>query len=289
MVIAIIAILAAMLLPALAAAKQKAMRVACMNNLKQIGVGLFVYSSDNSDYFPASGWKSGGNPWEGYEACRYTGSGQDVATGTITEGPYGFGTLFFTKAIPNGQTFYCPALKDGQYIYDTYNEPGWPWPAIPPDFPTKFPGANPYVRCSYNYYPQAKATETISGSYGTFTVPAITYQTITFTSPHAGDPPEKPISVVRPPKTSAIDPAKSMSVDNLLKYANLNHKTGTKSAGVNVLFGDGHVKFVSVRGNDKKGSYLPFDPNLWDPNSGNGSGPGNDPQAFRIIVNGFQP
>ena len=51
-VIAIIAILAGMLLPALAAAREKARRSACMNNINQMSKGLESYCGDYGQYFP---------------------------------------------------------------------------------------------------------------------------------------------------------------------------------------------------------------------------------------------
>lgn len=64
-VIAIIAILAGMLLPALAAAREKARRTACLNNLNQYAKGLQSYCGDYNEYFPS--WAASG----GATGCAY--------------------------------------------------------------------------------------------------------------------------------------------------------------------------------------------------------------------------
>jgi hypothetical protein len=242
-------------------------------------VGVFVYASDNNDFMPQNSWKDcggTGNPWQTYEICRCPG----VPSTVINEGTYGLGLLYFTKAIPNGHVFYCPSLKSGDYIYDDYNGPGYPWPAIPVGYAL----ANPYVRAAYDFYPQSKKLESVTGPLATYNLPILMQAAskVTLISPNAGDPPELPINLPVPMKTTEVDPNKSMSADVLQTFPTINHKVSGQPGGVNALFGDTHAKFETVRGNNKKGSGLPFDPNLW-------AGPGNDPVSFRVIMNGFTP
>ena len=65
--IAIIAFLASMLLPALAKAKQKAQRISCLNNLKEIGTAYRLWAGDNGDVPPAQ-QSASLNGWKDYNA-----------------------------------------------------------------------------------------------------------------------------------------------------------------------------------------------------------------------------
>ena len=67
-VIAIISVLASMLLPALAKAKSKAQKIKCLNNVRQIGLGLTLYAGDSHETFPGStAWPGDQRIWVMYK------------------------------------------------------------------------------------------------------------------------------------------------------------------------------------------------------------------------------
>jgi prepilin-type N-terminal cleavage/methylation domain-containing protein len=80
-VIAIIAILAAMLLPALARAKETARKIGCTNNLKELGLSLILYADENEGLYPVRGGAN--NRWttalfDGYRDLRLLKCPSDV-------------------------------------------------------------------------------------------------------------------------------------------------------------------------------------------------------------------
>jgi len=107
-VIAIIAILAAMLLPALARAKAKAQRIYCINNLKQVAVACKLYADDNSGRIASAYPTFGGfqSSWCGGNAETGGLPGSYMYGGADPTGIQG-GTLWpYTKAL---KLYHCPA------------------------------------------------------------------------------------------------------------------------------------------------------------------------------------
>jgi prepilin-type processing-associated H-X9-DG protein len=118
-VIAIIAILAALLLPALASAKQKALRTGCLNDLRQLQLCYQMYVNDNDNYLPpnqvTSGTASTANSWVGASAAQFDTTTTNLQSGLL----YQYNTSV--------QIYRCPA--DIKVISPGAHDP--PGPPIP--------------------------------------------------------------------------------------------------------------------------------------------------------------
>jgi prepilin-type N-terminal cleavage/methylation domain-containing protein/prepilin-type processing-associated H-X9-DG protein len=102
-VIAIIGILAGMLLPVLSRAKERAHRVGCLNNQRQLGMAWEVYAGDANDRVPINDWETTGSFARSPSNSWVIGNAVlDADPGTITSG-----SLF--NYVKNANVYCCPA------------------------------------------------------------------------------------------------------------------------------------------------------------------------------------
>ena len=167
-VIAIIAILAAMLLPALASAKEKAKRTECMNGLRQMYLGCTIYASDSDDWYPIwGGMKSPLNNrtknvidlsnyirWVVFTDTGFTGTqgshiSQDAATVYAQLANFdNLGYLYPAKLVGDGRILFDPSYPQGSPLsIDNYSAGGNLSYASPPV------NGSLGLRCSYTYNP----------------------------------------------------------------------------------------------------------------------------------------
>jgi prepilin-type N-terminal cleavage/methylation domain-containing protein/prepilin-type processing-associated H-X9-DG protein len=102
-VIAIIAILVALLLPALSRARQHAQRIACAANLRQIGMAYSMYANANRGTIPVWAGNAGGTGWQGL--------GQMSANVSAYFMPFAQSYIDKNIGLPGPRIVYCPAQQ----------------------------------------------------------------------------------------------------------------------------------------------------------------------------------
>ncbi len=118
-VIAIIAILAAMLLPALAKAKQRAHRISCLNNLKQVSIFAQMYTDESEDRFPeALSTSPGASAWNAADKATNFWATKIVGTTAVSSNFFRCPTLTGIRT-DNGLTWQWAFNFD--YIGYAYN------------------------------------------------------------------------------------------------------------------------------------------------------------------------
>jgi prepilin-type N-terminal cleavage/methylation domain-containing protein len=253
-VIAIIAILAGLLLPALTTAKNKANRISCTNNLRQLGLGVSAYADGYGDKLPPADFNPEKDPASGPWQSYYLFNASPLKAAD-TRSPLNLAYLYTEKLITSPPSFYDPGLRHPDSIpirleMKFYSSSSIPWP---------MGSTEGNVRGNYMYYPQSD-------------------------KPAKANPPEaeKDWTLVAA-KASQLVAQRCLITDLIYTLRTRPHTTSRNPTGINALWGDVHVSFSTTK--------AAFDASLWD--NGNdqltSQNPGDNPKKFRTIVSLLRP
>jgi prepilin-type N-terminal cleavage/methylation domain-containing protein len=226
-VISIIAILMAVLLPAVQKAREGARRAVCAGQCRQIGVAMTTYTVDYENMLPYYGWsdwvpgkpdpeKDEIHPYAVYRGDKAPYMGPPLV-------PMRLACLYAKKAIANAKVFYCPSNQDNWAKYKSYVNPAPPntsheWGTLNQQYNVES-GSNQWVRVGYEYFPidPTVKKEIVGGSY----VPKYTAR-----------------------RFDRLDPRMPYLTDLIWTKEKISH-TRQNRCGINVLFKDTHVIFCN--------------------------------------------
>jgi len=141
-VIGIIALLIAILLPALGKAREASQKTVCLSNLRQLGTAMQLYATEYKDFIPI-GYMS-------QKQFSYVVNWNNANGARVSQ----MGFLVVGNTIKDGKAFYCPSEEDPMFMYDTPVNV-WPFDKTPPD-PHLTQAGLGHTRFSYNARPSAE-------------------------------------------------------------------------------------------------------------------------------------
>jgi prepilin-type N-terminal cleavage/methylation domain-containing protein len=136
-VIGIIALLIAILLPALTKAREASQKTVCISNLRQLGTAMQLYATEYKDYIPIGYMDQKQFSYIVYHR-------NTISTPRVSQ----MGFLVTGKTITDGKAFFCPSENDPMFMYQTPENP-WPYEkdALNPTIPST------HSRFGYNARP----------------------------------------------------------------------------------------------------------------------------------------
>jgi prepilin-type N-terminal cleavage/methylation domain-containing protein len=233
-VIAIIALLMGILLPVLSKAREAALRSACSNQLRQIGVAVATYAGNFDGALPniiepPPSTKPETHPYVAYKD-------KDKVNDKLW--PYRLACLYEAKIIREPKLFYCPSNRDPGRMYKSYIEPT-EWGTLPQTTPEN--NTNQWVRIGYEWFPVDK-----NADMQPFSVDGVL------------PPAPKALSL----RFDKVSPSLAYVTDVMRTRTWISHKSG-KIYGLNLLYIDGHVVFCSDQNIFRKATWD------MDPSGGN--------------------
>ncbi len=235
-VISIIALLLAVLMPALNRAKELAKRVVCGNDLKQIGVGVGGYAGKFDGLLPEVRYPKHIDMDRNQEYHPYLCFREDHKITADSPAdqllPYRFGCLYKANLIDNAKMFYCPSNKEKGRMYSSYVKPYTPntsdeWGTLPQAYNAlSNPSQNSWVRAGYEWLPIDKDP--------------------TLSRTPIGGRPKHPTTLSGAGWCTRYDKLGTSlpyCTDVMRTRSTISHKYG-KVCGLNVMYSDGRVVFV---------------------------------------------
>lgn len=223
-VIAIIAILMAILVPAMRKARENARRVVCATQCKQIGAAMRTYVMDYESKLPWYGDEL--HPYAVYRMDGISDEGIPYWDSAKQKGvPMKFACLYEGEYMTEPELFYCPSNRIPLYKYESYIVPEPPntsfeWGTLPQKFNARDgegKSHNQWVRIGYTYYPTSPLDRVNIFTGAPFS-PTDNWERLDERIPYTTD-------VIR-------------------KRSDLSHQTQNTYA-VNALFKDGHVVYCN--------------------------------------------
>ena len=228
-VIAVIALLMAVLLPSLRAARERAKRTVCAANLQQIGRGIMAYATEH-DRLPVPGL-SGSISTVLWLPLVHDFVYQSTAANAIGEpkrrwNVMNLGYLHQTQTIESAEVFYCPTQPKGQRYQDHAERYTW-------SFDSNIQSSNGHIghmlEVSYSYTPQGRRREELSmGDYA--------YQA------------SFKLSTLNNRAPLALD---RVTYSDHSPRLDVHRGPGGRVGGLNILYGDGSVRFRPTQEDEK--------------------------------------